>query len=81
MDGRETKLEFGNWSIVIIFGYGDIKLSVVSVYCCCRRPYELTICAMVEMNRGKSIGPTTDPCVTPMVYRVTEDVEQPIRRN
>ena len=31
MEGRETKLEFGNWSIVIIFGYGDIEPSVVSV--------------------------------------------------
>ena len=31
MESRKTKLEFGNWSIVIIFGYGDTELSVVSV--------------------------------------------------
>ena len=31
MEGRETELEFGKWSIVIIFGYGDIELSIVSV--------------------------------------------------
>ena len=31
MEGRETKLELGDWSIVIVFGYGNIELSVVSV--------------------------------------------------
>ena len=25
MEGRETELEFGNWSILIIFGYGNIE--------------------------------------------------------
>ena len=76
MEGRETKLEFGNWSIVIIFGHGDIELSVISVL-----PYELTICAMGEMNIEKSIGPSTDPCGTPVVHRVIGDMEQPIRTN
>ena len=31
MKGRETMLELGDRSIVIVFGYGDIEPSVLSI--------------------------------------------------
>ena len=48
---------------------------------CCRRPYELTICAIGEMNKEKGRGPMRDPYGIPMVQKVTGDVEQVIRTN
>ena len=78
MKSRETKHEFCNWSVIIIFGYGDIELSVVSILLLQEVILTDNMCKG-EMNREKSIGPRTDPCGTPVVHIVTADVEQPIQ--
>ena len=77
MESRETELEFGDWSIVIIFGYGDIDE--------CR---QRTAAAGGHMNWqhvqwvrwiGNKAWDRGDPCGTTVLYKVTGDLKQSLR--
>ena len=37
MAGTETELELGNWNSLIVLGYDDVQVSIIS-NCCCEKP-------------------------------------------